>query len=157
MKASTLIATVFGAGLLKPAPGTWGSAAGLVLAYPLMALTGPTGLFCGFVAVTALGVWASEIYARQSRLTDPSEVVIDEVAGLWFTLLFTPFTPVGWILAFALFRLFDIWKPWPISVVDRRIKGGVGIMLDDLLAGLLAAVVVFALALVSARLGYVFL
>jgi phosphatidylglycerophosphatase A len=157
VKASTLIATVFGAGLLKPAPGTWGSAAGLVLAYPLMALTGPTGLFCGFVAVTALGVWASEIYARQSRLTDPSEVVIDEVAGLWFTLLFTPFTPVGWILAFALFRLFDIWKPWPISVVDRRIKGGVGIMLDDLLAGLLAAVVVFALALVSARLGYVFL
>jgi phosphatidylglycerophosphatase A len=157
VKASTLIATAFGAGLLKPAPGTWGSLAGLVLAYPLMALTGPGGLFCGFVAVTALGVWASEIYARQSRLADPSEVVIDEVAGLWLVLLFAPFTALGWILAFALFRLFDIWKPWPISVADRRVKGGVGIMLDDLLAGLFAAVVVFVLALVSARLGYVFL
>ena len=137
---ATLIATVFGAGRLKPGPGTWGSAAGLLVAYPIAAIAGRQGLLAGCLAVTLLGVWASDRYAKQAGNPDPSEVVIDEVAGLWLTLSFMPVLPLNWGIGFLLFRLFDIWKPWPISWADRRIEGGIGIMLDDLLAGLLAVI-----------------
>jgi phosphatidylglycerophosphatase A len=147
VQTASLIATVFGIGRLKPGPGTWGSAAGLVLAYPITGVAGSVGLLAGFLAVTAAGIWASDRYAAQAGASDPSEVVIDEVAGLWLTLFFAPFTILDWVIAFGLFRLFDIWKPWPISWADRRIKGGLGIMLDDLLAGLCAALAHFVLRL----------
>lgn len=86
----------------------------------------------------AFGVWACDATARALEDEDPKAVVWDEVVACAGVLLLAPPTGLGWALGFGLFRLFDIWKPFPISWVDRRIKGGVGIMLDDALAAVLA-------------------
>lgn len=131
-----LIATWFGAGLLRPAPGSWGSLAALPLAWLLSRAGGPFWLGSATVAVFILGCWAAGRYAAAEGRADPASVVIDEVAGQWLVLLFTPFSPFQYLLGFALFRLFDIAKPWPVSWADQQIKGGLGIMLDDVIAGL---------------------
>ena len=131
----------FGAGWLKPAPGTWGSAAALPAAWLLWWLGGPIAVGIAAVAVSLIGWWASERIVRADGLEDPSWVVIDEVAGQWLTLLLTPPSIIGYLAGFALFRLFDIWKPWPVSWADQKIKGGLGIMLDDVLAGAMGLIV----------------
>jgi len=133
-----LLCSWFGAGWMKPAPGTWGSAAALPLGWLLWRLGGHPALAGAMAIVFFVGWWASERIVRADGLEDPSWVVIDEVAGQWMALLFTPPSLIGYALGFALFRLFDIWKPWPVSWADSRIKGGLGIMLDDILAGLMA-------------------
>jgi phosphatidylglycerophosphatase A len=89
------------------------------------------------VAIFIVGWWASEQVVREDGAEDPGWIVIDEVAGQWLTLLLTPPSFLG----LALFRLFDIVKPWPASWADRQVKGGLGIMLDDILAGLMALIV----------------
>jgi len=81
-------------------------------------------------------------------LTDPGAIVIDEVAAQWLVLLPVPLDPLSYAVAFLLFRLFDIWKPWPVGWLDRRVHGGLGIMLDDLLAAVYA-VLVFSILLVT--------
>ena len=132
-----LLALGFGSGLAPVAPGTFGSLAGVVL-YPLLAgLELPL-----YLAVTAaafvLGISVCGHTARQLGVHDHSAIVWDEVVGVWLTLAFVA---PGWpavVLGFLLFRLFDILKPWPIRWLDRRVRGGLGIMLDDLAAGLLA-------------------
>jgi phosphatidylglycerophosphatase A len=150
------IATFFGAGLLHPAPGTWGSLAALPVAWAICVLGGVWVFLAALVVVTLAGVWAIGVETAGGGDPDPSEIVIDEVAGQWIALL-----PVmigathvgadalklwpGWVAAFVLFRLFDIWKPGPIGWADRR-KGAWGVMLDDLIAGAFAAVGVVALA-----------
>ncbi len=131
----------FGAGWLKPAPGTWGSAAALPLGWLLWWLGGTPALAICSILVFAVGWWASERIVRAEGLEDPSWVVIDEVVGQWLTLLLTPPSLLDYALGFALFRLFDIWKPWPVSWADQQIKGGLGIMLDDVLAGLMGLAV----------------
>ena len=148
-----MIVTWFGAGLMKPAPGTWGSAVAVALgvlihwigSFPLLALA--------TVAVTALGFWSVARYTRGMEDPDRSEIVIDEVAGQWLALCFpsygfwhaglasTDFPWPGYVAAFLFFRLFDIWKPGPIGWADRQ-PGATGVMLDDLIAGLAAAVAV---------------
>ena len=80
-------------------------------------------------------------------------VVVDEVAGQWLTLLPAPFNPLCWALAFLLFRVFDIWKPWPVRWADRHVHGGLGIMLDDLLAAVYAALALLFLLAISGALG----
>ena len=110
------------------------------------------GLAIAAAIVFAAGCRAAARVAAASGLADPGFVVIDEVAGQWVVLLAVPFNPLGWALGFVLFRLFDILKPWPVSWADRRIKGGFGIMLDDLLAAGYAVIVFSALA----RIGGVF-
>jgi len=132
----------FGAGWLKPAPGTWGSAAALPVAWLLWWLGGPIAVGIAAVAVFLIGWWASERIVRADGLEDPSWVVIDEVAGQWLTLLLTPPSIIGYLAGFALFRLFDIWKPWPVSWADQKIKGGLGIMLDDVIAGIMGLIVI---------------
>ncbi len=135
------LATWFGSGLLPRAPGTWGSLAALPFAWVLIQYGGPYVLIIATLSVLILGTLVSEHYSRVTARSDPGEVVIDEVAGLWLTLLPVAHT-IGWLelaIGFALFRLFDIWKPWPVSLADRQIKGGVGIMIDDVIAGLYAA------------------
>ena len=138
-----LIATVFGAGLLKPGPGTWGSLAALLLwaAYAWLAHPAPQtlliALVLGIVISIAIGVPAATIVARESGREDPGFVVIDEVTGQWIALLLCPADWRQALLAFVLFRLFDILKPPPARQLER-LPGGWGIVFDDVAAGLYA-------------------
>ena len=137
------IATFFGAGLGKPGPGTWGSAAAVFLWYLYTVLVHPTphtllfSLLAGITLSLLLGIPAATIAARESGRHDPQFVVIDEVAGQWITLLFSP---PGWrsaLIALVLFRLFDITKPFPVRHLERLPEGW-GIVFDDVAAGLYA-------------------
>jgi phosphatidylglycerophosphatase A len=148
MGLAKIVATWFGAGLLPKAPGTWGSLAALPLAWILAQWGGTPALAAATVAVTLLGWWASEVYVRQTGINDPSEVVIDEVAGQWLTLLVVPPDPLLYAAGFAFFRLFDIRKPWPVSWADRCLPGGLGVMVDDLFAGLYAAGCLYLVTLI---------
>ena len=138
-----LIAIWFGAGLLPKAPGTWGSIAALPIAYGIVLWGGLEALAGATIVVFIIGVWASAIAAKEMSGNDPSEIVVDEVAGQWLTLLVVPPDIILYACGFALFRLFDIWKPWPISWADQKIKGGMGIMLDDVIAGVYAGVLLW--------------
>lgn len=139
------IATWFGAGLLKPAPGTWGSIAALPFAWGIASLYGSLGLILGAVLLFAIGVWASTIYDRKTGGHDASEIVVDEVVGVWLTLAVIEPSVLGYALGFVLFRIFDIIKPWPIRWADRRVSGGFGVMLDDVLAAGFAAALLWLL------------
>lgn len=142
---ATIISTWFGAGLLRPAAGTWGSLAALPFAWALTVLGGHFLLLIGAVAVFAAGTWAAGIYETAGDDKDPSSVVVDEVVGQWITLLFVPHELLWFAAAFLAFRFFDILKIWPISFLDRNIKGGFGIMIDDVLAALFAGILCLAL------------
>ena len=139
-----LISTWFGAGLLPRAPGTWGSLAALPLAWALASLGGPMALAAATVVVSLVGWWAAAVYVRRTGRQDPGEVVVDEVAGQWLALVMVPPEPLLYLAGFALFRLFDIRKPWPVGWADREIGGGLGVMVDDLFAGLYAALIMIA-------------
>lgn len=143
---SRLVATGFGLGLLRPAPGTWGSAGALVLGIGIDRLLGFPALVLATAAAVAVGFWACARVCGPGE--DPSEVVIDEVAGQWIAMLFPAaafwakgldVAYPGWIAAFVFFRLFDIWKPWLVGRADRR-GDAAGVMLDDLWAGLFAGI-----------------
>ena len=136
-----LIATWFGAGLLPRAPGTWGSLAALPFAWALAWWGGPTALAAAMIAMFLIGWWAAAIYVRRTGRQDPGEVVVDEVAGQWLALVMVPPDPLLYLAGFALFRLFDIKKPWPVGWADREIGGGLGVMVDDIFAGLYAAMI----------------
>jgi phosphatidylglycerophosphatase A len=150
------VATCGGVGRLRPAPGTWGSLAALPLALVLMWLGGPILFVAGIGVVALLGWMATRAEIAATQADDPQHVVIDEVLGQWIALLpvavgaawagvaVTALWP-GWVAAFLLFRLFDIWKPGPVGWADRR-KDALGVMLDDAIAGLLAAGGVIVLA-----------
>ena len=125
-----------GSGLAPIAPGTAGSALGLLLFIPALYAPLPVQLGIIFVGF-ALGVWVSDRVASHMEVKDPGGIVWDEFVGMWITLLWLP--SLIWLLpAFLLFRLFDIWKPWPVSIADEKLPGGFGIMLDDVIAGLYA-------------------
>lgn len=150
------IATVGGVGYLRPAPGTWGSAAALPLAYVLHQIGGFSLFVMTTAAVIIIGIWATTVMTEGKRDHDPSEIVIDEVAGQFIALLplsygamnagvaITALWP-GWLAAFALFRLFDITKPGLVGRLDRR-KDPLGVMMDDVIAGIFAALCVVVLA-----------
>lgn len=139
-----LIATWFGSGLLPKMPGTWGSAAALPFAWMIALYGGPWALLAAALIAFAAGVWAAEVYTRHSGLKDAGPIVIDEVAGQWLTL--APFAPepFTYIIGFALFRAADIAKPWPAGWADRNLDGGMGVMLDDMIAGIYAGLALFA-------------
>ncbi len=107
-----LLATWFGCGLLPLGPGTWGSVAALPLAWLLAAWGGVPALAAASAAVLLVGWWAAAVYVRRTGIDDPREVVIDEVAGQWLTLLAVPPDPLLYLAGLAAFRLFDIWKPY---------------------------------------------
>jgi phosphatidylglycerophosphatase A len=136
-----VIATWFGAGLLPRAPGTWGSLAALPFAWIISYLGGWIALLTATVLVFALGVWAAGKTARQTGVQDPGSIVIDEVAGMWMTLIPAGTDPLAYLIGFILFRIADIYKPWPASWADRTVKGGFGVMLDDMLAAGYALIV----------------
>ncbi|OAN44064.1 phosphatidylglycerophosphatase A [Paramagnetospirillum marisnigri] len=133
---ATVIATWFGVGLLPKAPGTWGSAAALPLGWWIMTQGGAPLLLAAVLVCSIVGWWASAVYVARTGAPDPSEVVVDEVAGQWLVLSAAPLDPLSFAVGFALFRLFDIWKPWPVRLADQKIGGGLGVMLDDIAAGL---------------------
>lgn len=135
-----LLATGFGVGFLWPAPGTWGSLLGVVLFIPLLAPLDWRWQLAAGIALTLAGTVAAEIAAAGLGGDDPSAVVVDEWAGMWLSMVAVQ-TPLGWGLAFFLFRVFDIIKPFP----GRRFEalhGGVGIMADDVVAAAYAQVCV---------------
>ncbi|HYI97734.1 MAG TPA: phosphatidylglycerophosphatase A [Bryobacteraceae bacterium] len=141
VKVAHLLSTWFGCGAAPLAPGTVGAAAAVAIAYLLnwsnlaMALA---GIICGVI-----GIWAATVEAASCGRKDPGHIVIDEVAGQWITLAgATVFSWKSWILGFVLFRLFDIWKPAPVRQLEK-LPGGTGIMADDLMAGVYAAVVLY--------------
>jgi phosphatidylglycerophosphatase A len=134
-----VVATWFGTGLSPKAPGTVGSLGSLVLWAPLVLLESAWWVrLLATVVVFALGTLAANAIVKAKGAEDPQIVVADEVAGMGVTLLFA--THGAWSLAagFVLFRVFDIWKPWPVRWADRNVKGGFGVMLDDVLAGVYA-------------------
>jgi phosphatidylglycerophosphatase A len=129
------VGTFGGAGLSPKAPGTVGSVASLALWAPLVLLeASPVVRLAVAAVVFALGTLASAAVVK-ARGEDPQIVVVDEVAGMGVTLCLSPPGVASLVLGFLLFRLFDIWKPWPVRLADRRVKGGFGVMLDDVIAG----------------------
>ena len=117
-------------------------------AWVIGSLWGSAGLAIAAAIVFAVGSWAAGTFAKASGAKDPGAIVIDEVAAQWLVLLPAPLHPLSYAAAFVLFRIFDIWKPWPVGSADRRVHGGLGIMLDDLLAAVYA-VLVFLVALMT--------
>jgi phosphatidylglycerophosphatase A len=146
-----VLGTWFGAGRMKPGPGTYGSVAALLLWYGAAHLFHPgwialaIGTALAALIVTLIGIPASTIVARESGREDPGFVVIDEVAGQWIALIAIRPDWQHAALALVLFRLFDIWKPWPIRRLEA-LPEGTGIMLDDVAAGALALAVGLLLA-----------
>jgi len=143
LSLDAVIATWFGVGHFPIAPGTAGSLAALPFAWLIRTHLGPLALAIGVGAVFVIGVWAAGRYARARGITDPGSVVIDEVAGQWLAVILVPPDLIAYAIGFALFRAFDVIKPWPISALDRKLKGGLGVMLDDLLSGALAAILLW--------------
>jgi phosphatidylglycerophosphatase A len=148
-----LLATWFGVGLLPGAAGTWASAAALPLAWFIHLGGGRPGLLAASAVVFALGVWCASIYIAKSGAEDPGPVVIDEVLGQWLTLLAADREVASYATALVLFRIADIWKPWPVSWADRRLKGGWGVMIDDAIAAAYAALGLLALQALARGLG----
>ena len=142
------IASGFGSGLSPIAPGTAGSLAAVLPWLALRELP-PLAYAGALVFAFALGVWACGRIVAALRLADPGVAVWDEFVGLWIALVpLLPRQPLPWswlAAGFVLFRIFDIAKPWPVSWADRRVGGGLGVMLDDAIAGAYAAIVLFAL------------
>lgn len=138
------IAVGFGSGLIRPAPGTWGSLAALASAHLFYeAGISVLVLFGIIIAVTAIGTYTIDYIERETGIHDAPEIVIDEFAGQWVALLplFYGIASIERIIAaFILFRIFDIWKPYPIGWLDEKISGGFGVMVDDLVAGVYALI-----------------
>lgn len=159
LRLARAVGTVGGLGLLRPAPGTWGSAATVAAVYALTTFCSPWAVVGLLVVASSVGLWAAGLAPDFAGSADPGEVVIDEVAGQTLALLPVAFGAAGaaahgvalwqlwpgWLGGFLLFRLFDIRKPWLIGRVDRR-GDALGLMGDDLLAGLAAALCVMATA-----------
>lgn len=136
---ATVLATGFGSGYAPFAPGTAGSLVGLALFWPMAGLPFPW-LLAASALVFFLGVGAATRVARSVGLEDPGLVVVDEIVGMWISLLLVPFTPLNAACAFALFRVMDVVKPYPARDFEH-LPGGWGIMADDVMAGVYANLV----------------
>lgn len=134
---SLVIASFFGAGYAPVASGTVGTVAALPLVWAVSYLATGWQLAIA-LAVTLVAIWAASHAGRILGVVDAKQIVIDEVAGILVTMIAVPFTPVLAITGFVLFRVFDIFKPWPVSYFDRKVKNGAGVVLDDVVAGLYA-------------------
>lgn len=134
-----LLAFGFGSGCSPKAPGT----AGTLMAVPLcLALSVLPATYYLMVVVLAFvaGIWICDRTAKTLGVHDHGGIVWDEFVGFWITMFLLPISWISVLLGFVLFRLFDIWKPWPIGWLDRKVSGGFGIMLDDVVAGIYAAI-----------------
>ncbi len=132
------IALGFGSGLPRKAPGTFGTLAALPLYAVLVYFFSPAVIVALCFPAFLLGIWAAQKTCHDLGVHDHGGIVVDEIVAMWLVLAAAPATLPGWVAAFALFRCFDILKPWPINWLDARIPGGLGVMLDDVLAALYA-------------------
>lgn len=146
VQLATAIATGFGSGYSPLAPGTAGTAVGLLLFVPLHSLA-PLAQAVVTLVGFLVGIWASTVVARRVGKKDPGIVVFDEIIGIWATLLFLPLTPLTALLGFLLFRLLDMVKPFPARQFEA-LPGGLGIMADDLMAGIYGNLLLRVIALV---------
>ncbi|MBN1907599.1 MAG: phosphatidylglycerophosphatase A [Deltaproteobacteria bacterium] len=132
-------ATWFFTGLIPFAPGTWGSLAAL----PFAALANSLGPFFSYLSIALILIISIPVAGRAAQIMqmeDPSSVVIDEAAGIFVTLFLIPVSWMSVIAGFVLFRIFDILKPFPIGLIDKKVRGGRGIVFDDVMAGIYANV-----------------
>ena len=159
---AVFLATWFGSGLLPKAPGTWGTVASLPFAWIMHSVGGWQVLAGASLAVFFIGIWASNSYIKLLGGVDPGPVVIDEVTGMWLTLIpaayFSPYepAPLTYVVAFILFRLADIIKPWPIYWADKNVKGGLGIMFDDVVAAFFSSLILTIFIMYEGNLANVF-
>jgi len=148
-------ASVLGLGFISPAPGTWGSGAAVIFWWFVLAPLSEEVqlLVCALYFVSAW--WASTVVARRFEVEDAPQIVADEVVGMWLSLMLLP--QIWWLalLAFGLFRGLDILKPGPIGWLDREVKGGLGVVLDDVLAGLIVSTVLYFSIWAAAEWGFV--
>ena len=146
MTLQNLFLTFFGAGLSPKAPGTVGTLASLPVGLATLYYFGMETLFMLTLTITVIGIFEINKYEKATGIHDHQQIVIDEAAGMWLSLIIAistattmnyPYAEVlAVIFSFAAFRLFDIWKPSTIGWIDREVKGGMGVMLDDVLAGI---------------------
>jgi phosphatidylglycerophosphatase A len=136
-----LLVCGLGSGFSPRAPGTAGSLAAVALWWFALAPLTLVQQLVVIALVTAFGTWLVGRVQRRYGVTDPSSIVVDEFAGQWIALLVSPGELWTVLAAFGLFRLFDIWKPWPVGMLERRVGGAFGVMVDDLAAGLMALAV----------------
>lgn len=142
---ATWLATWFGFGFARPAPGTWGTLGAMPFGIILLIFGGKIALAISILLVFLIGLWAARKFEDMADVHDSSIIVIDEVAGVWITLLASTLSPLSIVLAFVLFRVFDVLKPWPISWLDRNCSGAFGVMIDDVAAGIMAAICLWGL------------
>ena len=140
------VSTWFGTGLLPIMPGTWGTIAALPFGWVMHTHFGNMGLLVATVLIFFIGWWTTIGYVAADGRGDPGMVVVDEVAGIWLTLAFVSQTPESYAAAFVLFRFFDAVKPWPIRWIERSVPGALGVMVDDIAAGVAAGVVCVLIA-----------
>ena len=148
------IATGCGLGYLPKAPGTWGTLLALPIHYLISQLS-PQYYFTSLAVIIIVAILSAGGAEKILDKPDPGIVVIDEVAGMLIAMIAIPASPVAWVLAFLLFRIFDILKPFPVNFFDQRFHGGIGIVLDDLMAGVYALAALQLLLLLAARAGIV--
>ncbi|MEM6812390.1 MAG: phosphatidylglycerophosphatase A [Pseudomonadota bacterium] len=139
---ATWIATFGGSGLLRPAPGTMGSIAALPFGILTLYFFGIYGLLIATFLLFIIGLWASKQFEGMVNQKDSSLIVVDEAVGIFIALIPAMISPISIILAFFAFRFFDVLKPWPISYLDKKLKGPFGVMIDDVVAGIFAAFIV---------------
>jgi len=132
------VATWFGSGRLRPAPGTIGTAAALPFGYAITYFGGWPALALSALAMLLIGIVAADRYGKKSGEPDDQSIVVDEVVGVWIAAIPAERNLICWGIAFLLFRIFDIYKPWPASYYDRKKRGGYDVMMDDVVAGIYA-------------------
>ena len=135
-----LFLTFFYTGLLPKAPGTWGTIAGAIVGFFILQYLGLQTLFMAMILITVIAINEINKEEAVSGIHDASEIVVDEVAGIWLAMSMSGATMTQIVLSFLFFRLFDIWKPSVIGRIDREVKGGLGVMGDDLVAGIFAGI-----------------
>jgi phosphatidylglycerophosphatase A len=148
-RLARILALWFGCGRIPFAPGTAGTLGAIPL-YWVLRPHGPWAVAAAAIALTLIGIWAAARVARQTGLQDPQIVVIDEVAGVHVAWIAAPESWKGLILGFVLFRIFDQWKPFPARWVERSLSPGPSIVLDDIVAGIYAAVILAGLRVAGA-------
>lgn len=164
MRLNTLFVTWFGSGLVPKAKGTAGTLAALPFAFVIQTQAGMIALCVATLLVFIAGCYASSAYMKNAGKHDPGEIVVDEVAGIWLVFCVMPLMWMDpktelilWLYgaSFIAFRFFDIVKPWPVSLIDRKVKGGFGVMVDDIAAALLACVSLGALGHLAGAMGWI--
>ena len=147
ISVNTIFLSFIGIGFIPIASGTFGSFAGVILGYGTNIINFKIFYFL-IPTLLILGIIGSDIYEKNSGEKDSSIIVIDEVVGQLIAMLPVINNPILIMISFILFRLFDIFKPWPASYIDKNMKGGLGVMLDDVIAGIYTAIIMYFLNLI---------